>query len=422
MVRIARFILLPLLLANITIAANNWRVLGVDIGEALFWVIIALAAYLVWHSPYRTLGLAALVAALLLRLAEAATHLAAVEAVRQACLPLLMMTAGASAYARHPRLLARQFLVFLALCLPIMALQITGATPAVMTWDVDYAHDPAILAPEEIGTFKRIPVYPTLFVSIDDLHYEIGQGRPSGLLYANNVLSVFVVIAAGLALAVARPGRVGVSGLVVAATLVLTMSLTAFLAVAVLYAVVLVLGDRRRRWYVLKMILVSELLVWAYKTLFPGLLAGNFSNEKMMVRLYTRGLGLLDVFGIDFLRRSYEYSGAYTWGIIEPDTTYSGIERLLRSPFVAVFAIVAVLALIWYARALVRLRRGGARLWPIYPITALMCVLTQFGVPYYGAPSFQCIFGFAMFPILQQIWPLRTRPARGVAAVAPATS
>jgi hypothetical protein len=209
MVKLARRALLPLLLLNITTSANDWHVLGVGIGPALFWLIIGTAAYLVLQSSYRAVGAAAVCAVLFFRLVEAATHDPIVAALRHSALAVLMMTAGASAYGRHSRLLARQLIIFMALCLPVMALQVTGAHPVFLTWDTDPAHDPTIMTLEEIGTFKLIPVFPTLWVPEEELYYRMAQARPSGLLYANNVLSVFVAIAAGLTLATARGSRVG---------------------------------------------------------------------------------------------------------------------------------------------------------------------------------------------------------------------
>ena len=417
MVRLARRLLLPLLLLNITTSANNWHVLGIGIGPALFWIIIATGGYLVAQSGYRNLGAAALFAALLLRLMEAATHDPIVAALRHAALGVLMMTAGASAFGRHPRLLARQLIVFMALCLPVMVLQLTGAHSFFMMWDTDPAHDPAILAIEEIGTFKKIPVHPTLWLPEEQLNYQMAQARPSGLLYANNVLSVFVAIAAALALATARRSRVGLAGLVVLTVLVLAMSMTAFAAVGGLYLAILIIGPGRWRKYVVKGAIVFTCLMWIYAQLFPGLFAIAFSREKLLMRAFTRGLGLFDMLGIRFLRDLYDWTGAYTWGIIEAETAYSGVEKILRSPLAGLAIVGAILALVWYGRAVRTMHREGETRWPVYPITAVVCVLTQFGVPYYGAPAFQVIFGFAMYPLYYSLW-----RARAVAPTAPDAS
>ena len=417
MVKLARRALLPLLLLNITTSANDWRVSGLSVGALLFWLIIATAAFLVLHSRYRAVGAGAVVAALLLRLMEAATHEPIMAALRHSALGVLMMTAGAAAYGREPRRLAGQLAIFMALCLPVMILQITGAHPVFMTWDTDPAHDPTIMTLEEIGTFKLIPVFPTLWVPEEELYYRMAQARPSGLLYANNVLSVFVAIAAGMTLATARGSRLGLKGLVVLAVLVLTMSMTAFAAVGLLYLAVLVIGPSRARRYVVKAGVVLAALLWCYAQLFPGLFAVAFSREKMLMRAFTRGLGLFDMLGITFLRDLYDWTGAYTWGIIEEDTAYSGVELVLRSPLAGAAIVGAVVALVWYGRALAMMRREGNAGWMIYPITALACVLTQFGVPYYGAPSFQVVFGFAMFPIYHRLWPGRV--AAPAAADAP---
>ena len=61
-----------------------------------------------------------------------------------------------------------------------MILQISGASSIFMYWNVDYLHSPEILTIEELGTFKIIDVYPTLFRSAEDIYLLIGQGEKLG--------------------------------------------------------------------------------------------------------------------------------------------------------------------------------------------------------------------------------------------------
>ena len=75
-----------------------------------------------------------------------------------------------------------------------MLLQILGVSQFVHGWNIAFAHTGAGLLESEIGTFKEIPLGPTLFVGIDKFQASIGQSRPVGLMYGSNPLSVFVII------------------------------------------------------------------------------------------------------------------------------------------------------------------------------------------------------------------------------------
>ena len=60
MYKVGKHLLLPLFLINITTSANRWPLLGISIGQALYWVIIGLAWYVASRSPYRRLATVAL--------------------------------------------------------------------------------------------------------------------------------------------------------------------------------------------------------------------------------------------------------------------------------------------------------------------------------------------------------------------------
>lgn len=402
--RLAVALLLPLLLINITVSENDWYAAGIRLGQTSYWWIIAIAGYLAALGPYRRIGTSALVLGLGLRGLEAATGNGLVEALRHSALAVLFVVAGATAYSREPGRLRRQFVLYFAVCLPVMLLQITGAHSIFQTWNIDYAHDLTILSLEEIGTFKMIPVYPTLFVEAQDLIYRIGQARPSGLTYANNVLSVLVCLAMGVNLGLATNSRLRFSDVVLVAVTVLTMSLTANAAVAIACGAILLLGVGWRKRHALKVLCVMALVVWAYARVFPGLFVANLSESKLLGSIYARGLQVFDVLGWSFLRERYEREGNYLDGVIEPDSVYSGVAIVLASPLVGVLLVALPFLGLWYWRRVKEMQQLTPTLAVACVTTGIMCATTQFGVPYIGAPSFQVILGFALVPLFPQIW------------------
>ncbi|GMV23536.1 MAG: hypothetical protein AMXMBFR57_34850 [Acidimicrobiia bacterium] len=400
--------LLPLLLLNIPVSENGWRLFGVVLGQVLFWAIIVASARIASRSPYRTVAMLIFSLGIVLRVGEAVTSSTAVGLARHATFAVLFVIAGATAFGRFPRMLQRQLVIFFALSVPVMVLQITGAHPVFLTWDIDPAHDEAILSLAEIGTFKMLEVFPTLFVEYDDLYFTIAQGRPSGLFHANNVLSVLVVLGLGVNLGLAKTSRLRFSDLAICTCLVLTMSLTASASLALLLAVAFMFGPGWRRLHALKVLGLVAGLLWLYSIFFPGLFVVNLSESKLLGSLYTRGLQILDRFGISFLRDDFYSRGADTWGVVEEDSIYSGIEIILASPAALLIGMAAPLAMLWYYRKSRRLSGSQPDVAVAAAMTACAGVLTQFGVPYFGAPSFQCLFGFALFPMFPALW---RRPA-----------
>lgn len=413
MYRAAQYLLIPLLFANITIGANPWQALGVNLGQALFWVIIALSWFVTLRTPYRFVSTAALALGLLLRWSEFLSSSMLIHALRYGALGLVFVLAGATLYGRNPHLIHKQLVIFLALCIPVMLLQMSGASSFFMSWDTEYADIPSLLELSEIGTFKTIPVYPTLFVSGEDFYYQVGQGRPVGLLYSNNVLSVFVAIAFGLNFALAPSSRLRVSDVVVSVALVLTMALTSYFSALLILAAFLVFGVSWRRRLVIKLVFLLVMLEATYYLLFPGLFLNNFSEPRMLTGLLARGVVLSDMVGLDSLRHLYEQNTTYL-GEFMKDSPYSGIAKILKSPIGGALVIMAPPFIVFYYRRLKVVRRIIDTPHLAYSVTAIACALSQLGVPYYEAPSFQIILGFALFPLFRQLWPIAYVSDHGV--------
>ena len=149
MTKFARRWMLLLLFLNITTSSNLWKVFGLSIGQFLYWVIIALAFSVVIETPYRRLGTVALVTALLLRAVQSVTGSGMADALRIGILGMMFLIAGARIYGEDPDVLHRQLVVFLALSIPVMLLQITGSHSILQMWNTEYAHDLTILTQEE---------------------------------------------------------------------------------------------------------------------------------------------------------------------------------------------------------------------------------------------------------------------------------
>lgn len=400
MYKVALYLLLPLMWVNLTTGGNEWALLGIGIGQIVYWVMIVLAWYVTARSPYQLFATVTLLLAMTLRMMEALTDSEALYALRVAALAVIFVIVGARLYGANPFLLRKQLVVFLALCVPVMFLQILGVSSFLMGWNTGYAHDPSILALEEIGTFKEIPLYPTLFVGIDELHYSIGQGRPVGLLHSSNVLSIFVVFAVALNLVVPRTPRLTISDLVITSAVVLTMSKMVFAVTLLLYLGLLLSGRSDKRSLAAKLTMALGIGLLAYFLLFPGLFAANFSREMIWTSILLRLLGLLHAVGIEDLVNLFRDQLSLIGFAYSEDESYSGVAALLSSDMAIPALILAFAAAVLYGYRVWQMKG-----WPVsvYVIPLLVCVLTQFAVPFVAAPSFQLIAGFALFPLFTKL-------------------
>lgn len=411
--KVATYLLLPLMWVNLTVAENKWRLLGLNLPAYLYVATIVLAWYVGSRSRYREIVTIMVMCAIVFRLLEVLTG---IDSLRQAsflALAIVFIVAGAMIYGKNPLFLYKQLVSYLALCLPIMLFQILGVSTVLMGWNIGYVDDiGAKFNIEDIGSFKEVPLYPTLFVGIDELVYSIGQGRPVGLMYGSNPLSIFVSVAIAVNLAIVRTWRIRSSDIIVTAVAVLTMSKLVFGVMILLYLAMMIFGDKKRKHLALKLMFLLFFIGFFYYLLFPGLFAANLSNEMMMTSITLRLVDLVTAMGLENYLQSvtnltdvYKISNIYVTG-----EGYSSIAILLRSKlFIPAFFLI-IIGTMFYIR---RLRNMDSQPTMIYGVTLAACVLTQFAVPFTQASSFQLIMGFALFPLFKKIWPQEVTTASG---------
>lgn len=396
----AAYLLLPLMWLNITTGENRWEVLGIGVGQIVYWVMIGLGWYIAYRSPYWLVATVMLAVAVSSRLVEFGGGGEAAYAIRVAALAVIFIIVGASIYGRNPFLLHKQLVVFLGLCAVIMILQILGVSSLLMGWNTGYAHDLSILDMDEIGTFKEVPLYPVLFVEIDELQYSIGQGRPVGLMHSSNILSIFVAAALVLNLGIPRTSSVRVSDIVLTVVAVLTMSKMVFVIAILAYACTFLFGARAKKRLAMKLTISFAMATLLYYFLFPGLFVANFSEEMIWTSILLRLLGIMHVIGIE--RYAFFYDQQQLIGAIyREEESYSAVALLFKSDM-----LVPAIALMLLVSLVYAFRVWQMQAWPamMYVVILLVCVATQFAVPFALAPSFQLIAGFGLFPLFRKLW------------------
>jgi len=393
---------MPLLWINITVAGNRWEISGLNIGQIIYWVIIGLAFYVSWKTPYKRYVLFLFVLTIGLRILESFIGGEVLYILRLSVLSIIFIIAGAHIYGNNPKLLHRQLIIFLALSIPIMILQILGTSSFFMGWDADYAHNITILNVDEVGTFKEIAVYPTFMVGLDALHYQIGQGRPVGLLYANNVLSIFVSISVVLNLIFSKASRINLSDIVVTVSAVLVMSKTVFIILIVFYSSSFLFKLPSKRIVAAKLIGLFLIFIILYYFLFPGLFLANFSEEMLKTSFFLRFFDLMTVIGINDIGIIFHDNLVYLGGLYNKEESYSQIGVFLRNKY---FLLVLFPLFIFSLIYLNNVKKSGEFFsCEVHIVVLIVCVLTQFAIPFAIAPSFQFIFGLALYPLFKKMW------------------
>jgi hypothetical protein len=271
-------------------------------------------------------------------------------------------------------------------------------------WNTDYAHSPEILDLSELGTFKFIPVYPTLFVGTNELYYQIGQGRPNGLLHSNNILSIFVVITVGLNLITSKSTRFRYSDLIVMCMLTLVMSFMAFSVTLMLYIYCILNGGRIYRIKATKLFAALLGFLALYFVFFPGLFQVNFGEAKFFMSFLTRGLDLANSLGFANFNDIFSDQLLLIGDAYNEEAKYSQFSVILKSRYMGLLLIGFITTIFIFIRGYRYFKKKTALSIREFNIFLFCCLFSQFGIPYMAAPAYQFILGFAFYPLLKKYW------------------
>lgn len=300
--------------------------------------------------------------------------------IYQASLAALFFLTGLVCYGDKPQKLRTILVVYLFISIPFLLMQITGASPLVMTWGTDYLHTPGMLSIEQVGTFPKIPVYPTFLVPQEEIVFMIGQARPSGLMAANNILSVIVCFSLFFNLQLRRKSVLNAGDLVVNFAAVLVMSKLVFVTIFIIYASGLMNKKSFIRKASVKNLSLFLCYLGMYYLCFPGLFLSLFSIESFASSF---GMRLIDIFvSLNVADWSYLFFfAADEYGLMNSSfgsdelSHVSGIARTISSPFIIPILILIFIALIKFRKKLLLLNSSNYLNANFYKIFLLLIVV-----------------------------------------------
>jgi len=385
--------LIPGLLIAMVVGNQLWMLGPFNIGQMIGWVNGLAAAIIVIKVFRRRLWPIGLVACIIL------TKIVAVlfasprnETIYNIFLNVIFCIAGAIIASSFPNLAYKQIMIVCLLNAFMMVVQVTG----VGEWTQFLATH---------GGEGPKTAYSTLFVVEDNLEYSVIQGRPSGLLHANNFQSLIILFAFALHLG-RKNAKFAWGNFVLCAMAVLSMAKTVFLGVALIGLLLMIKGKRYERLLALKVFGLAIVFFCIYAMLFPGLYAVNMSVSTLSTSFFYRFNDFIEALPRESsLRKTIE---SYLWNT--PRANYlletehiTDYTRLI--PF-ASFLIVLILGLTpLFVKGFYKLRaRFPQEKWRTV-LSLLVVIIYPGATPMLGAQIYWLFAGFALLPLFILLQP-----------------
>jgi hypothetical protein len=388
--RLAAATVFPGLVALEVIANQPWWIGGIQPGQPLTWLLIAILTAIVFLTP--ALGRWARVLVGLIFAAKLGAWLTGqpgLDALYRVALVGSSGVVGAILILEYRPMLRRQAAVMMIAAMPLMLLQVVGAgawTQVLTTHGI-----------MEDGESVSKEGMPTLFVPQHELRTTNVQMRPAGFFHASEYASLIIIFCFVLIITSPAP-RTGLAGLAVCVAAVVSMA-KIVLGVTALVAVFLMItgtAELKRRAALFAAGLVA--LVFAYWILFPGLFESNLGMEAIALSLLSRAYDVAGALGYGAVIDRQLYEVFHQAMELSDHTFMSGLGQIMY--YLPLFAAALAVGIPAGILAFVRMRRlspSATR----FAATALMAItLFIIAGPFLGSPSFWFCMGAGMFPFL----------------------
>lgn len=397
-------LVLPSILLNIIVGNQRWMIGPLFLGQIILWLaVIICGVALIGYLGGRLWIYVLMLCIPLSRLMEALTGSPLMTLIYLTSLNSVFFLSGIIAATREPDLVYRQVRAFLAVCLPLMVLQVAGAGAWTQALNTEYYY-----SVEDIGRPKE--VFPTLFRPAENLKYGVGQGRPAGLLHANNVLSLVIIFGFALQLGKWKGRQVSATDLILVATMVLAMAKIVIAAFLAMVLWLLVSGNADHRARIRRLLLMTVVCYGVYAFLFPGLFATQLSTYKIMYSITVRLADMLAVFtALDgsqqaaILEALGGAAAIYRYGSEADVGGLSGYASILRMWPLLLGGAGVALPMFWLGVR--RLRGISSRRALTAWLALIMVVLFPAAVPFFRAQLYWFAFGFAAVPFVMCLMP-----------------
>ena len=404
-----------LIVLNITIGANNWSILSIHIGQFLYYIILLICLSHAIKNNYKNISLLFLIISFIFKFLWLFTANNFYSILGDLFSGLIIVIAGSILFGRNPNNLHKILSYFFLLSIPMMFVQKIGLNTFFYAWNAELFHVNSLYVFDEVEDlgkiFKDIPLATTLFVDGDNISSPMYQTRPTGFLYSNNVLSIFLSVLLALHFSIDKKYINTISYLSVSLATVLMSSLFVF-ATYLLLSLFFVF--KRGDYFVRSLksigfLIISFIINYIF---FPGLVSNIFSDSFLWSKLLSRFYNVIDSTGFDAVDVFYDLSG----GVIDQkwiETQSYELEVLFSaSPILDILSweylsIILVLSILMYLKFMrrtkvLKIKFPNFNITPYWTILVIL-ILSQFSTFFLKSPFFQICFGVALFPILTNI-------------------
>ncbi len=273
--------LFPSLLISGTFNQQNWSDVLSFLGQLAFWVSIISASVILLSTFPKKQWLLILISCILLtKFARMFVgDVRSLVLIYSIFVGILFCFVGAVIAMEQRRLVYRQLIIILLICLPLMILQLAG----VGEWTQILRGDAPADAKEQ---------GPALFVSRADLNISVLQLRPAGLIWAPDFLSIILMFVLGLHFGNTKSRKINWNDVLLCAVIVLAMAKIVFLTLIFLTLALIFFGAKQKRRRAIKIFLLFLVFMAVYAYFFPGVFAVNVNWNSFLANFEVRKIDL----------------------------------------------------------------------------------------------------------------------------------
>ena len=387
------------ILINITFSANDWTILGLLIGQLIYWFLLFCAVAVLSQSEYFITGIFLIFLTLVLKMCHAFLHIPFTGNLGEVTSGIVFILVGSVLYGRNPRIIYKQLLYFFSLSIPFMLMQKIGAHVFFYGWSTEIFHDNGTYSFDGIKDkgvlLKNIPLYPTLFIDFNNLTYVIYQGRPTGLLYSNNVLSVLISFGLALYFSINHNNKLSLKFISISLIIVLTSSTLVYSILILLFIYFYFFQrDTIFKLNAFKLLCFTFIMLSLHYIFFPGVTAASLGLVNITSFVY-RFSEIFGALGLDYFDELIVLKNIKIDS--ESEESFSLVGSIFKSGYAYLFfSFIVIFTVLYYFRLKQNIQHSL-----VYVVLFIVCVLTQFAINYLRAPSFQLFLGIALFPLLQ---------------------
>ncbi len=393
-----------LLVLNITLGANNWSFFSIHFGQIIYYIILLICFSYAIKNKYKNIALLFLIASFFFKILNFLSENIIYSGFGDLFSGLIIVIAGAIIYGSDLNSLHKILYYFICFSIPVLVAQKLGISTIFYAWNTELFHVNDLYVFDEVKDlgkiFKDIPLFPTLFIESENLVSPMYQSRPTGLLYSNNVLSIFLCVLLALHFSIDKKYLNLSSYLSTSFAAVLMSSFLVFVVYILLVLFFIFKRDYFKRsikslFYLILAFLINYIF-------FPGLVENIFSESYYWSKIISRFFNLINSIGFDASDVLFNLSdGFVNIGYNKEVESFTALSYFLNLKILIPTLIFLVFFYVKYKKKIRLIKNTFVNFNTIqYSSLLFVLILTQMAIFFITSPFFQICLGVALYPII----------------------